>query len=301
VILLTGGAGFVGRAALAALLRRDAAVRVLTHRRAVGGGSERVSGDLAQPATLHGACDGAAVVVHLASAIDEDEDVCAAVNVRGTDALLAEARRAGVSRIVYLSTAAVYGTGPHRGIPEDGVRPEPVSATSRSRLLAERTVLAAGGIVLRPMLVHGAGDTWFVPALARALSRTPVTVDGGRARLSLVAVEDLAEVIATIALAPEPPPLDVYHVNHPQPVTVGELHSALSEHLDVPAPVADVDLEAALAVVGADPRRARQLALVALDHFYESSTVWRHTGLTPGGFRERLAGHVPWYRRHLGL
>ncbi|MCQ4081185.1 NAD-dependent epimerase/dehydratase family protein [Streptomyces sp. RB6PN25] len=312
MILLTGASGFVGRAALAALTRRGASLRLLTHRRPidpVDGDAERIAGDLADPASLAGVCEGVDTLVHCASAIEgnegdgkhgEDQERCTAVNVHGTAALVTEARRAGVRRIVHLSTAAVYGTGPHAGITENAVECAPASVTSRTRLLAERSVLAAGGTVVRPMFVYGPGDSRFVPALATALARTPVTVNGARARLSLVAVEDLAEAIAALAHTARPT-RGVYHVNHPVPVTVAELHAALTRHLGVPAPAADLTYEDALAFTGAEPRLVRQLALVALDHFYDSTRVWRELGLVPGGFGERFTAYAPWYRRHLGL
>jgi nucleoside-diphosphate-sugar epimerase len=316
LILITGGSGFVGRATLTALTRglpaadgcgdgAEERLRLLTHRRSVlddaTGRAELAWADLSDPSSLNGICDGVDTLVHLASAIDEDEELCTAVNVQGTKALLAEALRAGVQQIVYLSTAAVYGTGPHCGIRENEIAPAPVSATSRTRLIAEQSVLAVGGVVLRPMFVYGPGDTWFVPSLARTVAQTPVTINGGRARLSLIAVEDLAEVIAVTAVGrfPGSAGTGIYHVNHPEPVSVADLLAGFTEHLGVPAPIADLSYDDAVSIVGDDPRLARQVALVALDHYYESSYVWQHTGLAPASFGSRFAAAAPWYRAHL--
>ncbi|KUO20683.1 NAD-dependent epimerase/dehydratase family protein [Streptomyces dysideae] len=305
MILLTGASGFIGGRAASLLRGRlpdPAALRVLTHRRTAGIEAEYFAADLADPASLHGCCDGVETVVHLASAVEADAATCEAVNVRGTQALLAEARRAGVRRIIALSTAAVYGDGPYAGIAEDEVPLAPASPTSRSRAAAERAVLTAGGTVLRPMFVYGPGDMWFIPTLARALTRTPVTVNGGRARLSLISVEDLAKVIAALALSPAPPAAStrprVLHVNHPEPVRVLELYELLAEHLDVPRPTGDLDYTDALAFAG--PEKARQVGMVALDRHFDSTRVWRETGLTAGSLRDRFPACAPWYRQHLG-
>ncbi|MFE4791733.1 NAD-dependent epimerase/dehydratase family protein, partial [Streptomyces sp. NPDC056756] len=134
-VVVTGATGFIGSAVLAELARiRDESgsafrLRTVGRRAPQGaGGDEWIPADLSDPASLSGVCEGADVLLHLASFIGSDERQCEAVNVRGTEALMARAREAGTGRIVHLSTAAVYGPGPHRGIPVDGVVPAPVSA-----------------------------------------------------------------------------------------------------------------------------------------------------------------------------
>lgn len=77
--------------------------------------------------SVRGLCDGVGAVLHLAARIGGTQEECRAVNVEGTRALLAEAERAGVRRIVQLGTAAVYRDGAHRGAVEGS------SPRSRSR------------------------------------------------------------------------------------------------------------------------------------------------------------------------
>ncbi|MFC7636466.1 NAD-dependent epimerase/dehydratase family protein [Streptomyces thermogriseus] len=212
-VVLTGATGFIGSAALGALanrfpgLRLRALVRRVPDTAAGAGGSvEWVTGDLTDPASLRGLCAGADTLVHLASYIGRDEERCVAVNVTGTRALMAEAARAGVRRVVHLSTAAVYGAGPHRGIAVDEVPAEPVSAASRTRLAGEGHALRAGAVVLRPGLVLGAGDRWVVPALRELVDRVPAAWDGNRALLSAVDVGDLGRLIAAVAAGEGVPP-----------------------------------------------------------------------------------------------
>ncbi|RZS36580.1 nucleoside-diphosphate-sugar epimerase [Herbihabitans rhizosphaerae] len=306
-VLVTGATGFVGTAVVRELLRRHdggALIRVLCRREPPAwmreAGIAVVHGDLAEAATLDGACDGVSTVLHLASRIGGDLEACTAVNVDGTRALLEQARRAGVSRVVQLSTTGVYGDGVHRGASESLLAPSPVSVTSRTRLAAERMTRAAGGIVLRPHLVYGEGDKWVVPTVLRWLRAVPGWADGGVARSSMVAVSDLASVIAALACMRWGPRRGaVFHVNHPRPVSMRELVTALCGHLDLPLPDLDLTADAhRMLTRSALPSLTdHQFSMLAQDHFYDSTRIWSFTGVEPGpGLATRLPDAIPWYR-----
>ncbi|WP_406149318.1 NAD-dependent epimerase/dehydratase family protein [Streptomyces sp. NBC_01012] len=310
-VLLTGSTGFVGRAVLDRLLREradgaDVEVRTVTRGVPTGPaappGVDRVYADLADPGSLGDAAEGTDVLVHLACRVDGDAEECERTNVGGTRAIVGAARRAGVRRIVQLSTAAVYGPGPHRGIPVDGVAPAPVSAASRTRLAAERIVLDAGGVVLRPGLVLGTGDRWVVPALGELLRRVPHRWDGGRGRLSAVDVEDLARLLGSLATTPGDLPHGVHHASHPVPVRNHDLMARLTELAVLPRVTGDLPWERCLALLRETPGRVseRQFALLARDHWYASEEIWRLTGVAPGpGPLDRLAGAADWYRTRM--
>ncbi|MCZ7458941.1 NAD-dependent epimerase/dehydratase family protein [Streptomyces sp. WMMC940] len=308
-VLLTGSTGFVGGAVLSRLLReradgRPVEVRAVARRVPADApaGAGWVCVDLTDPASLDGVARGMDVVVHLACRVDGDAEECERTNVGGTRAVVEEARRAGVPRLVHLSTTAVYGPGPHRSVPVDGVTPEPVSAASRTRLAAERIVLDAGGVVLRPGLILGAGDRWVVPALGELLRRVPFRWDGGRGRISAVDVDDLARLIDALATAPGPVPSGVHHASHPVPVRNSDLMMRLAELAVLPAVTGDLPWDQCLARLRETPGRIseRQFALLASDHWYESEEIWELTDCPPGpGPLARLAGAASWYREHL--
>ncbi len=311
-IVMTGATGFIGSAVLRSLARaRDTAapglhVTVLGRRPALEAAAlcdDWRRADLAEPASLTGACQGAGVLLHLGGTLGPDPRVCHTTNVGGTEALMREARRAGTGRIVHLSTAAVYGPGPHRGPDVGDITPAPVSAASASRLGAERHALAAGATVLRPGLVLGAGDRWVVPALRELLDRVPALWDGGRARHSVVTVTRLAALVTALALAPGAAGPGVLHASHPVPVTTGQLLTSLAG-LGVLRPVAepwewDRCLEAFRATSGTVGER--QFHLLAQDHWYRSDLVWYRAALPPGPVPHLdLAAARDWYRGGTG-
>ncbi|TDT23052.1 nucleoside-diphosphate-sugar epimerase [Streptomyces sp. BK208] len=309
-IAVAGATGFVGSAVMGALLdgglggpgAAPARVRVLGRRPGGYAGRPGVEwryADLASPATLDGTCDGADVLLSLACSLSSDEARCAAVNVTGTAALMAEAVRAGVRHVVHLSTAAVYGPGPHHGVAVGGVRPAPVSPASRTRLAGERYALEAGATVLRLGLVTGTGDRWVVPALDELLARVPALWDGGRALLSVIDVGDLARLIVSLAAGAPAPGRRVLHASHPLPVRTGELLAGLARQGVLPHVSAELPWAECLLRLRERPGRTseRQFALLARDHWYVSDEVWRIAGCPPGpGPVSRLPRAAAFYR-----
>ena len=303
-LLLTGAAGFVGSAVRRRLALAGRPVRCLVHERLpeptgpADPAHEAVRGDLTDPASLRGLLDGVDVVLHAAAAVEGDEAHCTVVNDVGTAALLAEAERAGVGRVVLLSTAAVYGDGVFAGIGPDDAEPRPVSAASRSRLAAERHVLAAGGTVLRPMYVYGPGDRWFVPSVALLGRALPYLVNGGRARLSTVAVDDLAALL--LAAADGRLPAGVHHADHPEPVTLATILDVLRPHLGLLEPQGEKAYADVVSELGLDGELARKLAHITSDRWFASAEVWRQAGVDPGpAFPARFAAYADAYREAL--
>jgi nucleoside-diphosphate-sugar epimerase len=327
-ILVTGAGGFVGTSVVAAL-GDGPPPRLMAHRRAVNGPprpeavngpprpeavngpprpeavnrpprAEVVSADVTNAASLRGCCDGIDVVVHLASTVSRDEARCMAVNLHGTGNLLDEAARAGVRDVIYVSTAAVHGRGPHDDLAESS-QPTPLSAASRSRHLAEKAVLAAGGVVLRPFFTYGDGDRWFVPTLLRWL-RTRVWLDGGNSRQSVVAVDDLAAVVAAAARRPAAFAGSPFHVCEPRPVRTSEMLLALARIYRLPRPRFSVPASATLNVLHRCHlfRLERRLELFGVDHTYQSRRAWQAAGREPGpAMLDRLDRYATWYERFI--
>lgn len=125
--LVTGGAGFIGSHIAQTLLEQGHHVRVLDNfstgkrenieeltQRFDGTQLEVIDGDICDVSSVRDAVRGVNIVFHEAAfvsvpqSMDEPQN-CFAVNVSGTSLLFDAARKAGVSRAVVASSAAVYG------------------------------------------------------------------------------------------------------------------------------------------------------------------------------------------------
>ncbi|HWG19545.1 MAG TPA: UDP-glucose 4-epimerase GalE [Terracidiphilus sp.] len=147
-ILITGGAGYIGGTVAQLLLDRGHQVVVYDnlchgHRSAVPAAVEFVQGELADRAALekllHTGIDG---VMHFAALIEAGEsmkspEVYFRNNSASTLSLLEAMLATGVNRLVFSSTAAVYGEPESTPIYEDAAL-RPTNAYGESKLLVER-------------------------------------------------------------------------------------------------------------------------------------------------------------------
>ncbi len=147
--LVTGGAGFIGSHIVDALVGRGESVRVLDNfssgrRENLVHNLDRIQlieGDLTDLDTVRHAVSGVDYVLHLGAISSVPRSVADplaahTVNATGTLHVLMAAREAGVRRVVYSSSSAVYGNDPALPKHED-MLPQPLSPYAVSKLAAE--------------------------------------------------------------------------------------------------------------------------------------------------------------------
>ena len=147
--LVTGGAGFIGHHIARSLLARNDEVSVLDDfsaggRVRLGEDAERmriIEGSILDPSVLDDAAAGCEVIFHQAALASversfEDPILVNEVNVSGTVRVVLAAARQGVRRVVFASSAAVYGA-PDELPCRESMRPAPVSPYGASKLAAE--------------------------------------------------------------------------------------------------------------------------------------------------------------------
>ena len=147
-VLVTGGAGYIGSHAVRSLLEAGHGVVVLDslvkgHRAAVPASVPFVQADIRDAAALTAlfATHAIDAVMHFAAASEVGESMTNPAkyyqdNVAGTLALLESLRRAGVNRLVFSSTAAVYGEPERCPIREDAAL-RPTNVYGRTKLIIE--------------------------------------------------------------------------------------------------------------------------------------------------------------------
>ena len=194
-ILITGGCGFIGKAASRALRERGHDVRLLSSRwSGVQNGVPVVRGDVRDPASLAAAMEGVEGVVlahqfpNFPIENPKAHQTFREVDAEGTANVIAALKAHGQPRhLVYLSGAAVRDemAGAHPGID--------------AKLDAERHVRESGipWTILRASIVYGPGDH-YLSRLADMIASGPVVpvFGDGRALSAPIHIEDLAQAIA---------------------------------------------------------------------------------------------------------
>jgi nucleoside-diphosphate-sugar epimerase len=169
LVLVTGGAGYIGVLLCEELLASGCRVRaldVLLHgqvaiaERLEGAGVELIRGDIRDPDARRAALLDANSVVHLAAIVGDpacarDPALSQEVNVEAPAALVADARESGVQRFVFASTCSNYGrmADPTVPITEEGEL-APVSLYAEQKVQVEKSLLNGGSGSLAPTCVR---------------------------------------------------------------------------------------------------------------------------------------------------
>lgn len=245
LITVFGGGGFIGRYVCEALLKSGARLRVaeLHPKRAwflqpLGGIGQvsTIAADLARPATISRAVEGADAVINLVGIFKGD---LFKVHVDGAGVAAAAAKAAGAKAFVHVSAI--------------GSDPQSKSEYAETKGLGEQAVRDsfAKATIVRPSTVFGPEDEFTnrFGSMAR-LPFLPVIAPG--TKFQPVFVRDLAQAIAAAALDPGKHGGKTYELAGPEVLTMRELNAQIAEMagqspvlVDVPDAVA-----AAISVLG---------------------------------------------------
>ncbi len=233
-ILVTGGFGYVGSRLTPHLLGLGHQVRVLDLMLYTGAGLsalERhpsfpswkgrfdfIQGDIRNPAEVERAVSGMDAVIHLAAISNDptgeiDDTLTRQVNFDAVSLLLALARTGGVQRFINASSSSVFGI---KEVPEvtEALEPEPLTAYSRYKMLAEWLVVSAAAsdfcaVNIRPATICGFSprqrfDLTVNKLTADAVRKRVITVHGGEQRRPNVGMNDMINLYGKL-LEFEPP------------------------------------------------------------------------------------------------
>jgi nucleoside-diphosphate-sugar epimerase len=170
IVLVTGGAGFIGSHLADALVEREFKVRVIDNfstgsRQNLNPRARFFAVDIRERAALEPAFAGVDCVFHAAAlprvglSIERPLETHV-VNVDGTLNVLLAARAAGVRRVVYSGSSSIYGEQPHLPLSET-MSPNPMSPYALQKLVGEEylrmfhRLYGLGGLSLRYFSVYG--------------------------------------------------------------------------------------------------------------------------------------------------
>jgi UDP-glucose 4-epimerase len=219
-IAVTGGAGYIGSTLIRELLKEGYVVVSLDNQttgdykrltQLKSGGARLIEGDIREPSDLDEAFRGADAAVHMAAISDLDScnempEEAVSVNVYGTHRVVEAARKNNVGRLIFCSSAAVYGTPRFLPVTEE-TPTQPLNLYGVTKLAGEAMLNAEHmnhgleTVNLRFGNVYGVGvyTSWIgvIPKfIALADEGKPLTIYGdGASTRDFVHVEDITRAI----------------------------------------------------------------------------------------------------------
>jgi UDP-glucose 4-epimerase len=222
--LVTGGAGFIGSNLVSLLIESGHDVVVLDdcssgYRENLAHlpAARLIEGDVRDHAVVAEAVDGCEAVFHLAASVGNTRSIehpiqDSEINVLGTLRVLEAARHQGVRKVVFSSSAGIFGELKTLPIREDHPV-EPDTPYGASKLAAEKMCLAYAKlyplecVCLRYFNVYGVNQRYdaygnVIPIFAhRLLHQQPITIYGdGEQTRDFVNVRDVAQANLRAAL-----------------------------------------------------------------------------------------------------
>ena len=309
-ILVTGAGGFVGKALCDLLVDNGMSVRAVLRSTAVEDSViDCISiGDIDGNTDWSSALEDIDCVVHLAARVhvmnEESSDPLEAfrrVNTAGSEKLARDAAKAGVRRLIYLSTIKVNGEQTYDIPFNEKVELAPIDPYGLSKWEAEnslRKVSAETGmevVIIRPPLVYGPGVKGNFLTLLKLISKgVPLPLASVKNKRSLVALSNLVDLIRECIVKPCAAG-EAFLVSDDDDLSTAELIKVIAQSMGkssrlVPVPLSLLSCGAA--VIGKKAIAARLLGSLQVD----TSNTKRVLGWKPPYSVEyEIVRVVSWY------
>jgi UDP-4-keto-D-QuiNAc 4-reductase len=311
-VAVTGAAGFIGRELCQTLVNEGFAVRALQREREFSAcdSIEYVpTGDIGSHANLFDAMLGVSAVVHLAGRAHQLDENCQdamdayhRINVEATRRVADAAVRAGVKRLVFLSTVKVHGerTDSKPFSEKDSLNPSGAYAISKRKAeisleeVARSTNLDV--VVIRPPLVYGPGVRANFLRLMRLVDRgAPLPLGLIKNRRSMVGLGNLVAMIVVCIRNPRAAG-ETFLVSDGEDLSTPQLVRKIAASLDrrcVLVPVPQFLLQIAAQILGKREVAGRLVDSLQVETAKAKTLLgWK----PPFSFDAELIRTCEWYR-----
>lgn len=317
-VLVTGGAGFLGINLVRYLRERNHEVVSLDIAEFdypdMKGQTEVIQGDIRNDADVEAAMRGIDQVVHCAAALPlySPKDIYT-TDVLGTRMVLEAAHRHGVTRVVHISTTAVYGIPDHHPLLEDD-KLEGVGPYGQAKIQAEMVCLEYRGKgmivpIIRPKSFIGPerlGVFGLLYDWAMDGHNFPM-IGGGGNRYQLLDVEDLCDAIYLCMTLDKERANETFNIGAKVFTTMKEDYQAVLDHaghhkkiFGLPATPAIWTLRV-LEKLGISPLYKWVYETASKDSFLSIEKAERLLGYAPKhSNKDALVRNFDWFIEHRG-
>ena len=204
-VLVTGATGFIGRYLVEDLIKNDYEVRVLTRQKSYKNKDIDIFlGDLTKKETIADAFQGIQTVFHNAAyAMDwGSKSEIYKANVEGTRNVANTCKEKKVPRLIFTSSAGVYGFPSSNTEIDEGYKKKPYNYYHKSKLECEYVLQKYSNLnvsIIRPCLVLGAGGYAVKILLNRIKQNKMQFIGNGNTYISLVHPADVVQCLRLAA------------------------------------------------------------------------------------------------------
>ena len=310
--LVTGGSGYFGSLLVARLLAKGEKVRIFDILDATDRPPEVefIEGDVRDKAAVNKAVQGADIVHHNVAMVPlaKDKNAFWSVNSTGTANVLEACRAAGIRKLVYTSSSAVFGI-PEQLPVDEFVTPRPAEAYGKAKLAGEEMCwrFADAGLdvsIIRPRTIMGHGRLGIMQILfdwVRQGRNIPV-FDGGHNRYQFVHADDLAEACLLAANRPGP---RAYNIGAERFGSMRDTLQALVDHAGTGSRIKSVPSAPAVkameftSTLGLSPLGAYHSLMYGRDMYFDGARAHEELGWSARySNAEMFCESYDWYLAH---
>ncbi len=321
-VLVTGANGFIGSNLVKRLIAEGYIVHSLVRKTSdltflQGQNTVLFYGDINDAASLKAPLEGVDLVYHLAG-LAADWGAYAKfekVNLEGTQTVVQAAERAGVKKLVYISTVAFHGFG-QTNMTEDMPPGKHLIPYAQTKYLAEKWVLDFGQkskmavTAVRPGNVYGENDRTFMAKYIEALESGKFSQIGkGKSKTCPVFVDNLVDILYLVG-HDDRANGEAFLATDGLDITWQQFNTELAQALGIPLPKTSMPFGFALVVAKIYYGIHRLLGLKSepfltpyrirnggLDYHFSIEKLKRYFDYQPKiGLKEGLKRTVAWYR-----